>query len=203
MSTITTPVTLGPPDDGQTMTLEEFADAQGQAGYRYELSRGVVTVIEVPNEPHCDIVDEIRYLLDGYRRNHPDIIYRVLHGSEGKIPIEEVESERHPDLLIYKQRRPPNTSGRGVWSAWIPELVIEVVSPDSADRDYNQKPEEYLQFGVQEYWIVDDARQQMTVHQRSDDEWVKTTVSPGAVYTTPLLQGFDFDLQAVFDAIGP
>lgn len=202
MSTVTTQVTLGPQNDGQAMTLEEFGDARGRAGYRYELSRGVVTVIEVPNEPHCDIVDEIRFLLDDYRRTHPDIIYRVLHGSEGKIPIEEVESERHPDLLVYKQRRPADSSGRNVWSVWIPELVIEVVSPDSADRDYNQKPEEYLQFGVQEYWIVDDAKRCMTIHQRSEEKWVTSTISPGEVHTTPLLPEFEFDLRAVFDAIG-
>jgi Uma2 family endonuclease len=53
-----------------------------------------------------------------------------------------------------------------VWSVWIPEIVVEVVSPSSAKRDYHDKPSEYLSFGIDEYWIVDPAKQRMTVNRR-------------------------------------
>ena len=201
MSTVTTQVTLGPHNDGQTMTLVEFADAQGRAGYRYELSRGVVVVTELPNRRHQRQVNAIRRQLSAWESEHPDEVDSISGGGESKMMIKAFETERHSDLSVYKTA-PPTIEGRGLWSVWIPELVIEVVSPDSADRDYNQKPEEYLQFGVQEYWIVDDAKRCMTVHQRSDDEWVTSTISPGEIHMTPLLPEFEFDLRAVFDAIG-
>jgi Uma2 family endonuclease len=35
------------------------------------------------------------------------------------------------------------------------DLVIEVVSDDSVERDYDEKFIEYQDCGVQEYWIVD------------------------------------------------
>jgi Uma2 family endonuclease len=198
MSTAT--ITIGPEHHGQAMTLEEFADAEGREGYLYELSRGIVTVNDVPNEPHFDLLDAICQQLWNYRLSHPKQIHRILGGSDAKIMVAEFQSERHPDLLIYKKARPKGSKGRKVWTVWIPELVVEVVSPDSADRDYHQKPDEYLQVGVQEYWIVDEAKRLMTVHRRNADEWTVATVSPGELYSTELFPGLEFDLQRVLDA---
>ncbi len=36
-----------------------------------------------------------------------------------------------------------------------PDLAIEIVSPDSVDRDYDLKREIYEKAGVREYWILD------------------------------------------------
>ncbi|HZV03527.1 MAG TPA: Uma2 family endonuclease [Gemmataceae bacterium] len=44
-----------------------------------------------------------------------------------------------------------------------PDLAIEIVSPDSVDRDYVQKREQYRQAGVQEYWIVDEMEQRVVL----------------------------------------
>ncbi len=198
MSTAT--FTIGPEHDGRKMSLDEFSDAEGRGGYLYELNRGVVTVIDVPNEPHPDLLDAIQDQLRSYKVDHRDVVYRILEGGSGKIPVERFESERHPDLLIYKTRRPKGVKGSQVWPVWIPEIVVEIVSPGSEDRDYNQKPDEYFQFGVQEYWIIDESKRLMTVHQRSGDERTTSVISPGELYTTELLPGFEFDLQRVFDA---
>ena len=198
MSTAT--IVIGPEHHGQRMSLEEFADAEGREGCLYELSRGVVTVIDVPNEPHFDFLDAIQDQLRIYKASHPGEIFRILEGSSAKIPVESLNSERHPDLLVYKARRQKNATGSRIWSVWVPEIVVEIVSAGSEDRDYNQKPEEYLQFGVKEYWIIDAAKNLMTVHQRSGEKWDTRTVSPPANYSTHLLPDFEFDLQRVFDA---
>jgi Uma2 family endonuclease len=36
-----------------------------------------------------------------------------------------------------------------------PDLAIEIVSPESVDCDYNKKRVQYEQFGVPEFWIID------------------------------------------------
>ena len=51
-----TPLRIGPADQGRTMTLEEFREAEETGGYRYELARGVLEVTEVPNDPHGVVV---------------------------------------------------------------------------------------------------------------------------------------------------
>ncbi|MFQ5731827.1 MAG: Uma2 family endonuclease [Planctomycetaceae bacterium] len=198
MSTAT--IVIGPEHHGRTMSLEDFADAEGREGHLYELGRGVITVIDVPNRPHLRQLIAIREQIHGYQASNPGIVNSVCGGGECKVPVVGTDSERHPDIAVYKTH-PPQIDDSQLWSVWIPELVIEVVSPGSDDRDYHQKPEEYLQFGVQEYWIVDESKDAMTVHQRSSGQWDTRTVSPGKKYKTHLLPGFEFDLQRVFDAV--
>ena len=45
-------VRLGPNDHGRAMSLDEFADAEGEPGHSYELAAGVVHLVEVPGLPH-------------------------------------------------------------------------------------------------------------------------------------------------------
>ena len=44
-----------------------------------------------------------------------------------------------------------------------PLLVVEVVSPNQASRDYRYKRTEYAARGIAEYWIVDAIAQKVTV----------------------------------------
>ncbi len=44
-----------------------------------------------------------------------------------------------------------------------PPLIVEVVSPESIERDYNTKTSEYATFGVDEYWIIDPLENKVTV----------------------------------------
>lgn len=46
-----------------------------------------------------------------------------------------------------------------------PEWIIEIVSPGNKAMDYYTKLLQYHAAGVQEYWIVDPAREQITVYQ--------------------------------------
>jgi len=181
------------------MSLAEFDSAQGEEGRLYELSRGRVTVVDVPNTQHFAQVDEIREQLSGYRRTHPGTIYRIGTGSECKVLLPDAASERHPDLAVYKTP-PPDED---VWSTWVPELVIEVVSPGSAEREYNQKPDEYLAFGVAEYWVIDAARGEggeALLHRRRAGKWAHVVVRPPQHCTTRQLPGFKLDLAAIFAA---
>jgi Uma2 family endonuclease len=75
-----------------------------------------------------------------------------------------------------------------------------VVSAGSQHRDDAEKREEYLAFGVSEYWIPDAGRQEMLVLRRSDGEWEQRSVRPPKKYRTRLLRGFQFDCGAVFQA---
>ncbi len=37
-----------------------------------------------------------------------------------------------------------------------PDLAVEIVSPDSVERDYEKKRAQYEEAGVPEYWIIDE-----------------------------------------------
>ena len=94
----------------------------------------------------------------------------------------------------------PPEEGEDFWSTWIPELVIEVVSPGSELRDYQEKREEYLAFGVHEYWIFDADKQEMLVLQRVGGRWREKVVRPPEIYQTRVLPGLQFSCASVFQA---
>lgn len=197
MATLTK-IIVGPSDHGRRMTLDEFDTAEGMEGRLYELSRGEVIVTDVPNPPHLRTLDALRQQLVVYQASHPSVIYGLYSGSECKLLIGPTESERHPDLAIYKTPAPADDSS--VWSIWVPHIVIEIVSPDSADRDYVEKAEDYLLFGVAEYWIVDASRGAITVHIRSRGRWQKRELHAADRYTTHVLPGFELVAATVLPA---
>lgn len=196
--TLLTKIVVGPSDHGRRMTLDEFDTAEGVEGRIYELSRGGVVVTDVPNPKHGDTVDALRQQIALYRGTHPGVIQRLLAGSECKILVDPTQSERHPDIAVYKTLPPGEDSS--VWSVWVPEIVVEVVSPDSSDRDYVEKAEDYLRFGVLEYWIVDSRRELITILRRSRGGWQRRELRRGDRHITHLLPGFELVVATVLTA---
>ena len=66
---------IGPADQGRRMSLEEFEHAEAEEERLYELSRGVVTVVDVPNPGHLALV----------LRNSPDSFMPMMQANPGRI----------------------------------------------------------------------------------------------------------------------
>jgi Uma2 family endonuclease len=192
---------IGPADKGRRMSLDEFEHADVVDGHLYELSRGVVPVVEVPKRLHLAQVSAVRRQFSLYEAMNPELIHAIAAGSECKLLIDDLDSERHSDLAVYLTP-PPIKEDRNFWRRWIPELVVELVSPSSRQRDYHEKPEEHLRFGVTEYWIVDADARALVVMRRVRGPWAETIVSPPAIHRTRPLPGLEFSIEAVFTAAG-
>lgn len=192
---------IRPSDQGRRMSLEEFEHAEAEGERLYELSRGVITVVDVPKSRHLKLIDSLRQQFSDPKSKNPKLIYAIAGGGECKLLIPEFKSERHPDLAIYKTPPPEVEDDHEVWSRWVPEIVVEVVSPSSRQRDYEEKPEEYLRLGIGEYWIVDAEQGLMKVLRRSRGRWVELTVRPPAGYKTQLLPRFDFSIARLLEAV--
>jgi len=177
------------------MTLDEFDTAHGVEGRLYELSRSRVIVTDVPSPRHGDTISRVHQQLATYRRHEHGVVLRAYGAAECKLLIEPTESERHPDVAIYMTEPPCDDSS--VWSIWVPEIVVEVVSPGSEHRDYEEKPEDYLHFGVKEYWVIDGSRGVITVHRRMSGRWQKRELTKADRYSTHLLPGFELVADAL------
>jgi Uma2 family endonuclease len=189
---------VGPADHGQRMTLDEFIQADFEEGWLYELARGAIVVTEVPGPDHGRIVRRLTRLFIVYEDSHPDIITFGAGGSDCRLRLPGMQSDRHPDQAIYLDPQPP---GPNVWTRWTPHIVVEVVSKGGEDRDYVEKREEYLRVGVSEYWIVDPNERRIHVLQRAGDTWEETVVAPGATYRTHLLPGLEVRPDELLGAI--
>ncbi len=71
-----------------------------------------------------------------------------------------------------------------------PDLAVEIVSPDSVDRDFDLKRQAYQNAGVPEYWIIDEMEQQ-TFFLRLDKNGVYQEVRlRKGVFSSQVLKGF-------------
>jgi hypothetical protein len=193
----TTAVILTPADHGRRMALADFDQAVAMPGPVFELGRGVVIMVDVPGRRHLAQINALRRLFHAYDAAHPGAIHTIASGSECKLLLADRESERHPDLAVYMT---PPPEGDDFWAEWVPEIVVEVVSPSSAERDYGEKRVEYLEFGVREYWIVDDDRGEALILRRSRGRWAERVLQSGEIYQTRLLPGLAFDPAIPFAA---
>jgi Uma2 family endonuclease len=185
MATATTPLRIGPADQGRTMTLQQFLDADVVEGYRYELARGVLEVNQVANDPHRQVVSNLYDAVGHYHRTHPGRILAFGGGNEFQLIIPGLVSGRNPDLGVVLRGTPKDGRGRRQ-----PALAGEVVSRGSVVRDHVAKREEYLAFRLDEYWIVDPLERKVTVLTRRGDTWSEAVFRDDQVIVSAVLPGF-------------
>jgi Uma2 family endonuclease len=185
MATVTTPLRIGPADNGRRMTLDEFLDAEVEEGYRYELARGVLEVNQVPNDPHFQVVSNLYRAVGRYWLEHPDRILRFGGGNELQLVLPRLISGRNPDLGVVLRGAIRDWRGRRRAA-----MAAEVVSRGSVERDYVTKREEYLAYGLDEYWIVDPLERKVTVLTRRGDTWSEAVFRDDQVIVSSVLPGF-------------
>jgi Uma2 family endonuclease len=189
---------IGPEHNGMRMTLDDFARAEGRPGHFYELEKATIIVVDVPGFSHSHIVRLINRAFELYDAAHPGQIFHLSGGSQAAMQMPEMQSERHPDLVIYLNPRP--VEDEQPWSYWIPDIVIEVVSAGSEERDYRIKREEDLRAGVRLYWIIDPHERTATVLHRRLDTWQERKLDETGKLTAPQLKGFELALTDLFSA---
>ncbi len=103
-----------------------------------------------------------------------------------------------PDLLFVSREREHLLSG-GDNVRGAPDLVVEILSPATADRDRGYKRALYGRHGVAEYWLVDPAAATVWIHrQRGGVLAVRRTFGREQTLRSPLLAGLELDLDDVF-----
>jgi Uma2 family endonuclease len=81
----------------------------------------------------------------------------------------------------------------------VPNLVVEILSPTTAQKDRTEKKAIYEENGVEEYWIVDTKRREITAYTLTGKRFGR-----GKVYTardtlrSRVLAGFTLRLNEVF-----
>ena len=122
------------------------------------------------------------------------------HGWVFFSPTDVVLSEHdtvQPDLVFVSREREHIITDANIQGA--PDLVVEILSPSTASRDWRDKLDLYERHGVAEYWLVDPVSEIVWVFQLVDGALVQVGMySVGDTLTSPLLEGFVLDLGLMF-----
>ena len=165
-------------------------------GKRHELIDGEHYVTAAPNIRHQQISMELAFLIRPWLEEHP--VGRVFHA-----PLDVLMSQFdvvEPDLIYLSNERAAEIMTtlhlRGA-----PELVIEIGSPSTRQRDETIKRHLYERTGVSEYWFVDPELDVVRVYRRDGERFarpVELSREAGDILTTPLLAGLTLPLDRIF-----
>ena len=189
---------LTPADQGRAMSWEEFASADAEEGYRYEMIEGRVCVSPVPGAAHDIVLNHIQNALVIYSARRGDILPYVTGNGCVFLPDPpEGVTAPEPDITGYTEFFPEGTPvAERDWRNVSPSLVVEVLSEGTEDKDLERNRRLYLQVpSIREYWIVDPQATandpMMIVFRRRGRRWApRRIVLTGETYTTPMLPGF-------------
>jgi Uma2 family endonuclease len=107
-----------------------------------------------------------------------------------------------PDALFVSTARLPIVGEKYVGPA--PDLVIEVLSPSTENRDRVLKAKRYANFGVQEMWLIDPAAKTIEVLVSSEEGFRREALyCEEDTVRSVVLPGFEFPALPVFRPIRP
>ncbi|HJT32719.1 MAG TPA: Uma2 family endonuclease [Pirellulales bacterium] len=172
---------------------EEYLVLTEQTNRLVEFTDGFLEELPMPTERHQAMVE---YLFDEFRA------YIKPRGGKARFAPLRLQIRpgkyREPDILLVLSLSDPRRQDR-FWRG--ADLAIEVVSPDKPERDLVEKPADYAEGGVQEYWIVNPIDETISVLRLGGATYVEAGMyRRGDAASSVLLPGFSLDVAAVFEA---
>ena len=123
-------------------TLADWESLEPHEGRRIELVNGRFRVNAAPAIPHQRIADRLQSLID-------DAVAPAGLEAFSAIGVRVGQSGYIPDLTVCVPRDETSVSSDDV------EMVVEVLSPSTANIDRLEKPAAYAAAGIPVYWIVE------------------------------------------------
>ena len=163
------------------VSIEEYLEQYAET--HHEWVKGVVIKMTPVSLRHTLLVDYLRDLFRAYFELNP---IGTVVGEPFVMRLETTDSYRDPDLQIILNDNPGQLTDTAMMGP--ADICVEVVSLESATRDYGDKFVEYETAGVREYWIIDPLRRDARFYQRqADNLYAPTYPDDTGHYHTPLL----------------
>jgi Uma2 family endonuclease len=174
-------------------TEKQYLKLTNQTNHLIEFSDGEIEVLPMPTRRHQVI------LLLMY-----ELFKMVLQAQGGKVLVAPLRMQvrpdkfREPDLLMLLQADDPRNQD----AFWLgADIVVEIVSPDRPERDTEEKPRDYAEAGIPEYWIINPLNETITVLVLEGERYATYGISHrGDRAVSALLAGFSVNVDDVFDA---
>lgn len=177
---------------GLRLTAEEFF-ALPDDGNRYELIDGVLIMSPSPTPRHQLVAKLILRQLDDFveRQGLGLVLYETDVWLRERLGGGEVVYR--PEIMFIAAVRLAEVRGR---IQLAPDLVVEVISPESRGLDTRTKFADYERAGVREYWLIDPPNEEMRFYRLADGRFVEAPASESH-YESAVVPGFRLELARI------
>jgi Uma2 family endonuclease len=177
--------TQQPQEPGQSeyITYEaflEWADEDTLA----EWVDGAVVMTSPASLRHQDIMNFLEAIITTYTQ-----IHELGKVTNAPFQMKLKHSGREPDLLFVAKEHLGRL--KKTYLDGPADLVVEIISPESQERDRTDKFNEYREAGIPEYWLIDPEAEQALFYQL-DEAGQYQTILPDAIgiYHSRAIPGF-------------
>jgi Uma2 family endonuclease len=172
-------------------TYEDYARLPDDR--RYEVIDGELCLTPAPTPYHQLVAKRLGFSLDAHAQT-------ARLGEVFLAPCDLVLSKfdvLQPDVFFIAEDRRAIIGEQYISEA--PDLVIEVLSPSTANRDRVVKAARYATFGVKEMWIADPEAKTIEIFTASEGGFRRETeYGAGEVLRSPLLPELEIPLSSIF-----
>lgn len=145
------------------LTIDEFATETPVDG-RFELVRGELREVAAAGGLHGEVGSEFHVRIGGYGTYHGlGKTYLSETGfilARGERPIVVM-----PDVAFVRRERLPAPEDRVGYMPVVPDLVVEVVSPNDRYPEIAEKIALYMAAGVPILWLADSRTETVAIHR--------------------------------------
>lgn len=165
-------------------------------GKQYEIIEGELFMTPAPIIKHQNVLSELGERLRRFvLKNHLGNVFYA--------PCDVIFSKTNvvqPDILFISKANQAIVTEKNIQGA--PDLLIEITSASTKEKDVILKKKLYAKFGVKEYWIVFMEEEKIEVWQLQEKTFSLDNVYQRQdVLKSPLLQGLEIQLSEIFREI--
>ncbi len=177
-------ITDRPPHPGVPVSFDEYMEKY--AAHFYEWVDGELIAMSPSSARHVALLHYFVGALSGYITFNP---IATIMSAPFAMRVDTVRSGREPDVMVILNDSPSELTETALIGP--ADVCIEIVSPESVERDHGKKYAEYEKAGVREYWIIDPIHQETRFYRLNDGGRYKLQGTDATgVYQTPLLPRF-------------
>ena len=163
---------------------------------KVEFINGEVIVHSPVKKAHNDITGLLHSVLDIYVRKN-----KLGYVGYEKLMISLTRNDYEPDICFFdKSKSNQFTKDQSRFPA--PDLVIEVLSKGTAQRDRGIKYQDYEAHHVAEYWIIVPKQEVVEQYRLNEEGSYELILKSGTgIIECACVQGFTIPVRAIFDEV--
>ena len=182
---------------GKKVSYEEFMEINEKSTLRMELINGEIYLLPSPNIVHQEILGRLYLLFNRYFKDKKCRVFLApfdVHLNKKDMNTPDVVQ---PDLLVACDLE-NNVTEKGRYMG-TPDLVVEILSDSTRNKDMIDKLNSYMLSRVKEYWVVDPKQETIIIYSFENNEIDRIRAfERGSVARSMIFDGLSAEIDILF-----